>query len=234
MNSRLFAAILVIAMLLSGCDFGRKFVNKPWGKGTYIPAAVCAALGAGAGAGISEVTVGESCANVNGSLRCVNDDAEHWQGALIGGAIGAVVCGAAGHYFLDPEQPPEPVPTPAPPLPEPASRRIVLRGLSFFDFDKTEIRPDSAPVLDAAASVLQDNPDVRISIEGHTDSIGTDEYNQGLSLRRAEAVFRYLVNRGVAPERMEAVGYGESRPVADNETEIGRQQNRRTELRMIE
>jgi outer membrane protein OmpA-like peptidoglycan-associated protein len=225
------AVIPILALLLSGCEFGRNFVNKPWGKGTYIPAAVCAALGAGAGVGIQELRVGESCISINGELQCAEDDAEHWIGAVAGAAIGAGVCALAGHYFLDPEEP-EPPPAPEP-LPEPSSRRIVLRGLSFFDFDKSEIAPDSLPVLDAAADVLLENPAVRISIQGHTDSVGDDEYNEALSLRRAEAVYRHLVNRGIQPERLEAVGYGESRPVADNETESGRAQNRRTELQMI-
>jgi len=118
------------------------------------------------------------------------------------------------------------------PLPPPTSTRIVLRGVNF-DFDKSAIRTDSRPVLDEATDVLRGNPGVRISVEGHTDSRGTDEYNEKLSVRRAEAIFRYLVNHGVAPERMEVAGYGESRPVADNATESGRAQNRRVELHVV-
>jgi outer membrane protein OmpA-like peptidoglycan-associated protein len=235
----LLVATLIAAVGLPGCEFGRRFVNKPWGKGTYIPAAVCTLIGAGTGAYIQEIRPGKSCGTVNGGpTRCVADDPEHWKGALVGGAIGAVVCGVAGHYFLDPEPPtpappppPPPPPTPAPP-PPPTSKRIVLRGVNF-DFDKSDIRPDSRPVLDEAADVLRDTPSVKISVEGHTDAQGTDAYNETLSVRRAEAVFRYLVNHGVAPERMEVIGYGESRPVADNETESGRAQNRRVELHVV-
>jgi len=74
---------------------------------------------------------------------------------------------------------------------------------------------------------------VRIAVEGHTDNVGTDLYNEKLSVRRAEAVFRYLVNHGIAPERMEVIGYGESRPVTENDSESGRAQNRRVELRVL-
>jgi OOP family OmpA-OmpF porin len=173
----------------------------------------------------------------------IEDDPEHYKGALIGAAIGTVVCAALGHVFLDPgPEPPEPVPTP-PPVGEPGApggvevrekKRIVLRGV-YFDFDRSDIRPDSYPVLDEAARILAETPDIDlVVIEGHTDALGTEEYNQALSIRRAESVFRYLVNQGAPPERMRMEGHGESRPVADNETEEGRAQNRRVELRVVQ
>ena len=227
----------IVATLLPGCGFGRRFANKPWGKGTYIPAAVCAVVGAGGGAYIQEIRRGENtfpCAQGT----CTNRDSpDYWKGALIGAAAGAAVCGLAGHYLFDPEvATPPPPPPPPPPTPEPTpipiSKKIVLRGV-HFDFDKSDIRPDSRPVLDEAADVLRENPNVRISVEGHTDAIGSAEYNEKLSVHRAEAVFRYLVNHGIAPERMEVVGYGKTRPVADNETESGRAQNRRVELHVV-
>jgi OOP family OmpA-OmpF porin len=108
----------------------------------------------------------------------------------------------------------------------------VLRGV-HFDFNKSDIRPDSRPILNEAGEILKENPDVRISVEGHTDAIGSDQYNQQLSLRRAEAVFRYLVNHGIPPERMEVIGYGKRHPVASNDTDSGRAQNRRVELRVV-
>ena len=120
-----------------------------------------------------------------------------------------------------------------PPRRRRCSKRIVLRGV-HFDFDKSAIRPDSRPVLDEAVDVLKENPNVRIAVEGNTDNVGSDLYNEKLSVRRAEAVFRYLVNHGIAPERMEVIGYGESRPVADNDTESGRAQNRRVELHVVD
>jgi OOP family OmpA-OmpF porin len=111
-------------------------------------------------------------------------------------------------------------------------KRIVLRGVNF-DFNSAELRPDSGPILDQAVAVLGENSDVLVVVEGHTDNIGNDEYNQALSVQRAEAVFRYLVNRGIAPERLRTEGHGESRPVATNDTEQGRAQNRRVELRVM-
>ena len=236
--------VLVALMVLPGCEYGRRFVRKPWGKGTYIPAVVCAAIGAGAGVGIQEARRGTSTSTAcqSPSGPCVTsrkeDDAEYWKGALIGSAIGAGVCALAGHYFLDPEAtpaPPSPPPPPSPtpqPLPPPSAKRIVLRGV-HFDFNRSDIRPDSRPILDEAAEILKENPDVRITVAGHTDAIGSDAYNQQLSLRRAEAVFRYLVNHGITPERMDVTGYGKRRPVADNETETGRAQNRRVELQVL-
>ncbi len=111
-------------------------------------------------------------------------------------------------------------------------RRIVLRGVQF-DFDSSEIRSDAKPVLDRAVEMLGENGEVNVVVDGYTDSVGTDEYNLALSIRRAEAVYRYLVNRGIAPERLRVQGFGEARPVASNDTDSGRAQNRRVELRVM-
>jgi outer membrane protein OmpA-like peptidoglycan-associated protein len=102
-----------------------------------------------------------------------------------------------------------------------------------FDFDKATIRPDARPVLDEAVRILTQEGTVAVVAEGHTDAIGSDAYNQALSERRADAVRRYLVNGGVEPGRIQTEGFGESRPVASNETDDGRAQNRRTELRVL-
>jgi OOP family OmpA-OmpF porin len=107
-----------------------------------------------------------------------------------------------------------------------------------FDYDKANIKAEFAPVLDEAAQTLQDNPEVRVRIEGHTDSIGSDEYNQRLSERRAQAVKQYLVSKGIAAARLETSGYGESQPIAPNTTPEGkdnpegRAMNRRAELKV--
>jgi outer membrane protein OmpA-like peptidoglycan-associated protein len=232
---------LAAVTTLQGCDFGH-FVKKPWGRGTYIPAAVCAVVGGFAGAAIESqgfsnesIRSGHSCGTLNGVTVCEHDKPDYPAAAAIGAGAGALLCGLAGHYFLDPEPPTPtlpPPPTPTPPPPPPVSKKIVLRGV-HFDFNKSDIRPDSRPVLDEAVDALKENPNVRISVEGHTDAIGSDLYNEKLSVRRAEAVFRYLANHGIAPERMGVIGYGKSRPVADNETESGRAQNRRVELRVV-
>jgi outer membrane protein OmpA-like peptidoglycan-associated protein len=235
------AAVLVLALLVqAGCGaIQRPSWRKPWGKGTWIPALVCSAVGAGIGVAIQHERPGCSTVTINGNRSRSCDDEDLWKGAVIGAPIGAAVCALLGHVFLDPapeieEPPPPPPPPPAPePTPEPViRRRLVLRGVNF-DFNRAEIRPDSGPILDQAVDILNENPDVLVVCEGHTDAIGSEEYNQALSVRRAEAVFRYLVNRGIAPERLRVEGYGKSRPVAGNETEAGRAQNRRVELRVL-
>ncbi|WP_348674658.1 OmpA family protein [uncultured Abyssibacter sp.] len=106
---------------------------------------------------------------------------------------------------------------------------IVLRGVNF-EFDKSVLTPNARTILDAVAAELNAYPDVTVELAGHTDSKGAESYNQTLSEARAQAVLRYLVDRGVSPDRMTATGYGESQPVADNGTEEGRDLNRRTEL----
>lgn len=107
---------------------------------------------------------------------------------------------------------------------------VVLQDVNF-EFDSAQLTPNAQNVLNGVAERLVNNPDVRVSIEGHTDSRGSDQYNKDLSQRRAESVATYLNQRGVEANRMRAVGYGEERPVATNDTEEGRFQNRRVEDR---
>ena len=130
--------------------------------------------------------------------------------------------------------PPAPAPKPVAQAPAPAppvKKKIVLRGVSF-DFDKSNIRADARPVLDEAIATLKQEGSIAIVAEGHTDSKGTDEYNQALSLRRAKSVRDYLVAGGISASRITVEGYGESKPVASNNTDDGRAQNRRVELRI--
>lgn len=101
---------------------------------------------------------------------------------------------------------------------------------AFFDFDKRDIKPRFYPIFDAVAEVLNDNPSLRIVIEGHTDNLGTKVYNQRLSKERAEAVKRYLIKKGIESDRLTTVGYGFSMPKTSNETDAGRALNRRVKL----
>ena len=103
-------------------------------------------------------------------------------------------------------------------------------GDVLFDFDKSNIKPQFYRFLDDAARVFEMNPSIRVEVQGNTDNIGTAKYNMGLSLRRANAVMQYLVNKGVAQSRLSARGFGFSRPVATNDTDEGRALNRRVEL----
>jgi OOP family OmpA-OmpF porin len=105
----------------------------------------------------------------------------------------------------------------------PLEQRLQL----LFDFDSAELRPESITELERLVKFMNDVPFATALIEGHTDSVGADAYNQALSDRRAKAVFDYLTSRGVDPSRLKSVGKGESEPIADNKTAEGRQQNRR-------
>ncbi len=138
-------------------------------------------------------------------------------------------------FFGSPPAPPPPAPAPVPVAPAPAPPpdtcgRIVLRGVNFA-FDSAKIDDASAGVLDVAAEQLNGCPNVAVSVDGHTDSIGTDAYNQGLSERRANAVMGHLVDRGVSASRLTATGFGERNPIASNDTAEGRALNRRVELK---
>lgn len=126
----------------------------------------------------------------------------------------------------------KPAPTPAA-LPAPTKKKIVLRGVRF-DFDKSNIRPDARAILDEAVRTLNEQGNVDIVVEGHTDSRGTEPYNLKLSQRRAQSVKQYLSGHGVDSKRLTVEAYGESRPVATNDTEEGRAQNRRVELNVKE
>ena len=109
---------------------------------------------------------------------------------------------------------------------------IVLRNI-FFDFDKATLRPESANELERLIKLLNDLPTLKIEISSHTDSKGTDSYNMTLSQARSESVVGYLINHGIAKDRLVAQGYGETKPIATNDTDDGRQQNRRSEFKIL-
>lgn len=111
-------------------------------------------------------------------------------------------------------------------------KTIVLRNI-FFDFDKATIRPESANELDRLIKLLTENPTIRIELGSHTDSKGSDDYNQKLSQQRSQSVVSYLISKGIAASRLEAKGYGETVPIATNDTDEGRQLNRRTEFKIL-
>ncbi|WP_169737648.1 OmpA family protein [Thermonema rossianum] len=117
---------------------------------------------------------------------------------------------------------------------QPLRKGAKINLMVFFDFDKAELRPESVQELKRLVELLRRHPSLKLEIAGHTDAIGTEEKNLGLSNRRAQAVVDYLVENGIAPHRLKAVGYGESRPIASNDTEEGRQLNRRTECIVVD
>ena len=99
-----------------------------------------------------------------------------------------------------------------------------------FDTDQATLRPDARPTLAEVLKLLQQSPALRLAVQGHTDNAGTPAHNQRLSGARAAAVVAALVAGGTAPDRLQAAGFGQTRPVADNATAAGRAQNRRVEL----
>jgi OmpA-OmpF porin, OOP family len=111
--------------------------------------------------------------------------------------------------------------------------RIVIKQQVHFATAKWKVLPDSFALLDQVAQVMKDYPAMHVSVEGHTDTVGAESMNMKLSQARAEEVRAYLLKKGVAPERLEAIGYGPTKPIASNKTESGRAQNRRTEFRIV-
>lgn len=126
---------------------------------------------------------------------------------------------------------PAPKPAPPPPPPKPVIETITLGAHALFDTDKSNLRPEGMRELDDVAAKLKSfNSIESITVVGHTDSVGTDAYNQGLSERRAASVKDYLVKQGISSSVISTSGMGESSPVASNKTREGRQQNRRVEI----
>lgn len=113
--------------------------------------------------------------------------------------------------------------------------KIIITQKIHFEFNKAIIRPISYPILDDVVDLLKKNTHIkRVRVEGHTDSVGSDAYNQRLSEKRAMSVVDYLVAHGISRDRLLSAGYGESRPIADNNTAEGRAKNRRTEFTVVE
>jgi OOP family OmpA-OmpF porin len=132
-----------------------------------------------------------------------------------------------------PVAPGKPAPAKPAPKPKPVAEKVTLAADVLFDFDKAVLKNEGKSKLDdLATKVKAINLEVVIAI-GHTDSIGSDAYNQKLSVRRAESVKAYLVSKGVEPNRIYTEGKGEKQPVASNKTADGRQKNRRVEIEVI-
>jgi outer membrane protein OmpA-like peptidoglycan-associated protein/tetratricopeptide (TPR) repeat protein len=121
-----------------------------------------------------------------------------------------------------------------------ALNKIFVLENIYYDLDSANIRPDAARELDKLVQILIDNPEIKIELSSHTDSIASVEYNLNLSQRRAQSAVNYIIQRGIAPDRLEAKGYGEMRPIARNtnpdgtDNPQGRQRNRRTEFKILE
>ena len=174
-------------------------------------------------------------AGVVAGLLSGSSATERRQRALIGAGVGAIAGGAIGNYQDRQERA----------LREQMAGtgvEIVRQGdnitLSMpdnitFGFDKADLQPQFYPVLDNLARTLNEYNQSIIEVAGHTDSVGSDTYNQELSMRRAYAVGNYLMARGLMRDRFIITGAGKTRPIATNETEAGRAKNRRVELTLV-
>ncbi len=153
----------------------------------------------------------------------------------------ALLAGCAKKAVQQPPTPPAPPPTTATPTPEPTTPptpgeapapAVQAEGLQpvFFDFDAYALSAEARTVLDADARLLRARPAVNVVIEGHCDERGTEEYNQALGERRAQAAKEYLVNAGIAASRLSLISYGKERPFATGSDEASWAQNRRAHL----
>jgi OOP family OmpA-OmpF porin len=148
-------------------------------------------------------------------------------GALVVAAPAPAPAAVAPAPAARPPAPPAPAPQP------PAASKVTYAADAFFDFDKSVLKPEGRAKLDDLIGKVKGiNLEVIIAV-GHTDSVGTDAYNQRLSVRRAEAVKAYLVSKGIEKNRVYTEGKGEKQPVADNKTAEGRAKNRRVEIEVV-
>ena len=224
MRQRSITAIGVIGLMaMTGCS---SMGERRWGWCAVGGGLVGAAIGGGTGAGLA---AGYEKKGRN------DDDTKDIAVIGAGSAVGGALLGTLlGHLICDPveEAPPPPPVAQAPPPPPPPAKgtKLATVGAANFDFNKATIKPGARDELDAAVKTLRDNPSVNVVVEGHTDSVGSDSYNQKLSERRAQAVRDYLVRQGIDASRITVRGYGKTRPVASNATAEGRAENRRAEV----
>ncbi len=174
-----------------------------------------------------------TCAAVGGvggaALGAIESSTWAGGGALVGAGMAAAYCWVHGAEAQQVAVVEEEVMVEEVAVAEPAEAVRVELDVKF-DFDKAQVKQESYGDIKALADFMKQYPQTSTVVEGHTDSVGSDAYNQGLSERRANAVREVLVNQyGVESGRVQAVGYGESRPVADNATADGRAINRRVE-----
>jgi len=185
----------------------------------------------------SSATKGSIIGAIGGAAigAATSSSSDRGKGALIGAAGGAAIGGGIG-YYMDKQ--------------EAELRRklegtgvrvvrngdqieLVMPGNITFDLNQASIKPSFSGTLESVGLVLKEYDKTIIQIEGHTDSSGSDSYNQLLSEKRAASVRDFLLNQGIEPSRTRAVGYGERYPVASNDTAAGREQNRRVELTLV-
>ena len=208
------ASGLVAVLALSGCS---TFRDREWGS-CAIGGGLIGGTAGGIAAGAALNNTGDPS---NGEMA----------GAIVGSTIGGALIGAVlGHAVCDPMKERPAPPPPPPPPPPPAPEKIATLKRAHFAFDSARLTPEGERALEPAVQRLEQNPNLRVSANGHTDSIGSDAHNLRLSERRAQSVKDFLVKRGIAASRIATRGFGKANPVASNATAEGRAENRRVEL----
>ena len=205
---KLLAILLVVSLAFIGIGCGMSKAQK----GALIGAGTGTAAGA---------AIGKAAGNTAA-------------GAVAGAAVGGVTGGLIGRYMdkqaaeVQQEIPQAKVERVG--EGEEAKVNITFDSGFLFDVDKSELKPDTVANLNKLAGILQKYPDTNIVVEGHTDSAGKEEYNMKLSEKRANSVSNYLAQQKVDRNRMNVKWYGESKPIASNDTDEGKKQNRRVEI----
>ncbi|MGH7794162.1 MAG: OmpA family protein [Candidatus Binatia bacterium] len=237
MNTNKHLALAALGFFLTGCTGMTK------NQAALVGAATCGAMGAMGGAAAAHQ-------GINGKHR------NEAVGAGIGAVGGALICGGLAYLMTEDPKPKPPPPPPPPPPPKPAPKpkpapppppppapkpkpkpapkveRTIILDDVLFDFDRSTIKPEAAGILDRLVSFMNENKDKKVNLSGHTDSVGSEAYNQKLSERRVSSVQDYIVKKGVTGGRISSQGFGESKPIADNKTREGRSKNRRVEIKV--
>jgi outer membrane protein OmpA-like peptidoglycan-associated protein len=208
---RLVMIFAFVSLVAAGC-------TQPMTR-TQKGVAIGAGTGAAVGAGLGQLIGGDT------------------EGTLIGAGIGAAIGGTAGGFFANYMEKQEMAMRQQLAGVEGASIQrdaevlaVTFRSDVLFDVNSYTVKPGGYDELQRVAGVLNNYPQTNIQIAGHTDSTGSEQYNMTLSRQRAESVKNVLVGYGVAPMRLMTIGYGESKPIASNATEAGRQMNRRVAI----
>jgi OOP family OmpA-OmpF porin len=232
--SRAAVPLLVVSSVLSGCASTSSTGDAALNQGNWP---ICSAVGAVAGGGLGAI---ESSAWAGG-------------GAAIGALLGGLICyaqdgdeDADGVHDRRDTCPGTPANTPVNPngcaikvypdapvkevVAAPQDEVIVLSDKVLFDFNSSTLTPAANQVLADISKRLTDSAIIGVLVKGHTDSVGSEAFNQQLSQRRADSVAAFLVSQGVAADKLHTEGHGEGQPVADNATDEGRAQNRRVEI----
>lgn len=232
-NFRLALAAAVSAAMLAGCAtsgggyYGQQYPQQQYPQGQQGQQDGMSKTGRGALIG--------AAAGVVAGLLSGDDATERRQHALIGAGVGGLAGGAIGNYQDRQERAlrDQMAGTGVDVVRQGDNITLNMPDNITFDFDSSALKSQFYPVLDNLVATLREYDQTIIEVAGHTDSKGADAYNQQLSVRRAEAVGNYLMGRGAMRERFIITGAGESRPVASNDTEAGRAQNRRVEITLV-